>query len=80
VRCAPSGQIWIGQAPDLDKVQSRLWFTLRFGNSPHRSLQEAWVAHGADGFAFEILERLKDEEVPSVRQALPEGAIDTLAE
>ena len=53
VRGAPSGQIWIGQAPDLDTVQNRLWFTLRFGSSPHRSLQGAWTTHGADGFAFE---------------------------
>jgi len=27
----------------------------------NRALQSAWNAHGADSFAFEILERLPDE-------------------
>jgi hypothetical protein len=69
VRCGLSGQIWVGQAPNLDTVQNRLWFTLRSGNNPHGSLQSAWTAHGAESFAFEPLERLQDEELSYVREA-----------
>lgn len=70
VRCVPTGATWVGQSPDLSKIQNRLWFTLRLGNSTHRSLQEAWRAEGADAFTFEILERLEDEEIDYVRARL----------
>jgi hypothetical protein len=63
VRCLPSGQVWVGRAPDLSTIQNRLWFTLRHGGSRHRDLQAAWTLHGADAFAFEIVERLSDEDM-----------------
>ncbi len=69
VRCAPSGQLWVGQAPNVDTVQNRLWFSLRTGGDPHRDVQLAWTTHGPDSFTFEALERLADEELPYVRQA-----------
>lgn len=70
VRCVSTGATWVGQSPDLSKIQNRLWFTLRLGNSTHRSLQDAWRAEGADAFTFEILERLEDEEIDYVRARL----------
>ncbi|WP_068086661.1 GIY-YIG nuclease family protein [Novosphingobium rosa] len=63
LRCAPTGEIWIGRAPDLGTIQNRLWFTLRQGGNPHRSLQEAWNRHGAEAFAFEVVERIKEEDL-----------------
>jgi hypothetical protein len=62
IRCTATRQTWVGQTPNLDTVQTRIWFTLRLGNSPHRLLQSAWTAHGADSFTFEALERMDDEE------------------
>ena len=70
VRCAPTGAVWVGQAPDLSTIQTRLWFTLRLGNDPHRSLQDAWLAHGAEAFTFEILERLEEEDINYIRERL----------
>ena len=70
VRCAPSGQAWIGQALNLDTIQNRIWFSLRVGSHSNRELQSAWVAHGADAFSFEPLETLKDEELAYVRDTL----------
>jgi hypothetical protein len=70
VRCAASGQVWVGQTPNLDTIQNRIWFSLRVGNSPHRDLQKAWSADGGDHFTFEALERLDDEESPYIRDAL----------
>lgn len=69
VRCVPSGQLWVGQAPNVDTVQNRLWFSLRSGGDPHRDVQRAWTTHGPDSFTFETLERLEDEDLPYVRQA-----------
>ncbi len=70
VRCAASGQAWVGQTLNLDTVQNRIWFTLRMGSHSARDLQSAWTAHGADAFAFEPLEQLEDEESNYVRDAL----------
>lgn len=70
VRCSASGQIWVGGAPDLSTIQNRLWFTLRLGTNPHRSLQEAWGAHGGETFTFEVVEQLPDEESSALRSLL----------
>lgn len=70
IRCAASGQAWIGQTLNLDTIQNRIWFSLRVGSSSSSELQSAWTAHGADAFIFEPLEQLKDEELPYVRDRL----------
>ena len=70
VRCAVSGDVWVGQAPNLETIQNRIWFTLRQGGHPCRSLQAAWNAHGEAGLTFAECERLKDEESTYVRNAL----------
>jgi hypothetical protein len=70
VRCGATGQVWVGQSPNLDTIQNRIWFSLRLGSNSNRDLQSAWAAHGADNFTFEPLERLKDEELPYIRDAL----------
>jgi hypothetical protein len=63
IRCKATDQVWLGKAPDLATIQNRLWFTLRQGNNPHRSLQEAWTFHGAGAFAFEVVETLPEDDL-----------------
>ncbi len=70
VRCVPTGQSWAGRALNLGTVQNRLWFTLRQGGNPHRNLQAAWREHGAEGFAFEEIERLDEEDLAYVRDRI----------
>jgi hypothetical protein len=70
VRCAASGEAWVGQAPNLETIQNRIWFTLRQGGHPCRSLQAAWNTHGEAGLTFGECERLEDEETAHVRNAL----------
>lgn len=69
VRCASAGAVWVGGAPDLDKIQNRLWFQMKMGGCPHRSLQAAWNVHGAESLSFEIVERLEDETLAFARAA-----------
>ena len=66
VRCAASGQVWVGHTPTLGTVQNRLWFTLRQNKHLEATLQEAWRAHGADAFTFDVLEQVKDEDLSAV--------------
>lgn len=70
VRCAASGEAWVGQAPNLETIQNRTWFTLRQGGHPCRSLQAAWNTHGEAGLTFGECERLENEETDYVRNAL----------
>ena len=70
VRCVASGQVWVGQTLDLDKIQNRIWFMLRLGSHSSRVLQDAWTNHGADAFGFVPLEQLEDEESPYIRDGL----------
>ena len=70
VRCAASGQAWVGQAHDLETIQNRIWFALRQGNHTNGELQRAWSAHGEAGLSFDALERLKEDEPAYVRDAL----------
>jgi hypothetical protein len=69
VRCASAGAAWVGGTPDLDKIQNRIWFQLKMGGCPHRSLQAAWNVHGAESLVFEIVERLEDEDLAFARAA-----------
>ncbi len=69
VRCAPTGEQWIGWAGDLSTIRNRVWFALRLGNHGQRAMQAAWNAHGADAFDLVEVERFEDEEPDYVRDA-----------
>jgi len=70
VRCAATSETWVGQSPNLENIQNRIWFSLRQGNHTCRSLQAAWTTHGPDGLTFAECERLEEEEMAYVRDAL----------
>ncbi|MDI1262647.1 MAG: GIY-YIG nuclease family protein [bacterium] len=70
IRCAATGQAWVGQAPNLETIQNRIWFSLRQGSHTCRSLQAAWKDHGPDSLTLEECERLEDEETAYIRAAL----------
>jgi hypothetical protein len=63
VRCAPTGQDWVASAPEIDRREAGLWFTLRLGSHPNRALQAAWNAHGAAAFRWEVLESFLVEDM-----------------
>ena len=61
VRCAASGQLWLGRAADLASIRNRLWFALGLGNFHRPAMQAAWNEHGESCFSFEVVERLDTE-------------------
>jgi len=63
VRCAASGEAWVGRSRNLDQQQNGVWFGLRSGGHPNRALQAAWAAHGEAAFAFEVLEAIDDKDL-----------------
>ena len=69
VRCAPTGAVWVGGAPDVSTRQNGVWFSLRMGGHTCASLQAAWKAHGEAAFAFEVLEVLDDKTLERLGKA-----------
>jgi len=72
IRCTASGQTWVALAPDLDKRQGGLWFQLRTGGFPGKSLQQAWTTHGEAAFVFEVLEEVRDKNEQMIPLRLKE--------
>ena len=66
VRCAASGEAWVGVTPHVAQMRNRLWFALRQGGHPNPALRAAWTAHGEAAFTFEVLEDLDTEELGPV--------------
>ncbi len=62
VRCAASGEAWVGEWADVASIQNRIWFSLRQGSHPNRDLLGAWKHHGEDQFRFEVVERLDEKD------------------
>lgn len=70
IRCRATGEVWVGQALDLEKIQNRIWFMLGMGNHRNAELQRAWSVHGEVNLSLETLERIEDEELAYVRDTL----------
>ena len=69
MRCAPSGEVWVAGAPNVEPQHQRHWFGLRTGGHHNRTMQASWNAHGGEAFSFEVLERLGDEELTPLGRA-----------
>ena len=69
VRCAATGEVWVGGSRNLDAQQNSLWFGLRTGGHVNRAMQASWTAHGEGGFSFEALERIDDEDLTPLGRA-----------
>jgi hypothetical protein len=69
VRCAASGEVWVGPTLTLDTIKNRIWFGLRLGSATNKGMQRAWSDHGGDSFVFEVLERLDPDEPTFVRDS-----------
>jgi hypothetical protein len=65
VRCAPTGEIWVGSSRNLDAAKNSNWFQLRAGVGRSISLQKAWTLQGEDAFAFEVVEKF-DDDLPAL--------------
>lgn len=61
VRCAGTGDAWVGSSRDLDKICNRMWFALRSGGHPNKAMQAAWNAHGEASFACDVVEEVNDD-------------------
>lgn len=64
VRCAATGEAWIGMSRHLESQQTSLWFQLRHAGLPNAALRSAWLTCGEHAFGFEVLETVDAELTP----------------
>jgi hypothetical protein len=69
VRCAATGQTWVGGSRNLDQQRNSIWFGLKSGGYINREVQAAWREHGEAALAFEVLEVFDDEDMGPVGRA-----------
>ncbi|HEY0436706.1 MAG TPA: GIY-YIG nuclease family protein [Phenylobacterium sp.] len=69
VRCAASGEVWVGVSRNLPQQQNAIWFGLKNGGYINRAVQAAWREHGEAGLSFEVLETFDDEEMGPIGRA-----------
>jgi group I intron endonuclease len=62
IRCIPTGKVYIGSAVDIPARWRRHRHALSRGAHHSVHLQRAWQKHGADQFAFEVLEAVVDKD------------------
>src|SRR5512146_299824 len=58
LRCAATGEAWVGISKNLGQQQNGIFFSLRHGGYPNPAAQAAWNAHGAEAFSFDVLEAI----------------------
>ncbi len=82
VRCAASGEAWLGLSRNLDAQWNSISMGLRHGSYRNKALQAAWAAHGADAVALEVIEVVDTEDLsPYMREGrLKERLAHWLAE
>jgi hypothetical protein len=64
VRCAVSGEVWVGASDHLDSARNGVWFLLRNGLHHNQRLQAAWNSHGEAAFEYEVLEKFDEDVAP----------------
>ncbi|MDB5445609.1 MAG: nuclease family protein [Phenylobacterium sp.] len=72
VRCAASGEVWVGRSADLAAQQNSLDFQLRHGPN-NAAMRAAWMRHGAESFRFEPLETVPENLTPAGRSDFLKG-------
>src|SRR5262245_16500023 len=66
IRCAATGEAWVGGSRNIDAQQNSAWFSLRNGGHANKPLAAAWREHGVDAFSFEVLERIETGEMTAL--------------
>lgn len=64
VRCEAAGLLRLGASRNVDGMLKRLRFELGNGAQRDAALAQAWARHGAQGFSFEVLDRVKERADP----------------
>jgi hypothetical protein len=63
IRCAATGDTWVGASKNLEAQQRSIWFGLRLGSYLNKPMQAAWKAHGEAAMSFGVLEAIDEPDL-----------------
>ena len=63
VRCAPTGETWLGLSRNLPAQQNSIWFSLRVGSHRNKAMQAAWKEHGEAAFELSTIELVDTDDL-----------------
>lgn len=69
LRCAATGEAWVGGSRDMAASRNRHLFALKLGSHGNPAVRAVARAHGAEAFSFEPLEEYEQEDEPAYLQA-----------
>ena len=68
IRCAATGEQWVGSAPDLSTIWTRRTFALGKASRRTGRFSPPGTLHGPESFAFKILEEIDLEQLTYGRE------------
>ena len=68
IRNTRNNKVLLDAASDLRSIRNRFDFAVSTNSCVNVALQADWSAHGADAFAFEVLEELKKGETQTSKE------------
>ena len=68
IRNTRNNRVYLDAASDLRSIRNRFDFAVSTGSCVNVALQADWSAHGADAFAFEVLEEIVKGETQTAKE------------
>ena len=70
IRNKISGRVYVAGSLDVEGAMNRARFELNMHSHRNKALGQDWIAHGADQFTFEVIDRVKESEDPAFDRAV----------
>jgi len=64
IRNRISGRVYVAGSLDVEGAMNRARFELNMRSHRSKTLGQDWIAHGAEYFSFEVVDRVKEREDP----------------
>ncbi|KQW57337.1 GIY-YIG nuclease family protein [Variovorax sp. Root411] len=69
IRNGLNGRVYMAGSLDVEGAMNRARFELNMRSHRNKALGQDWIAHGADRFTFEVIDRVKESEDPAFDRA-----------
>jgi hypothetical protein len=69
IRNTLSGRTYVAGSLDVEGAMNRARFELGLRSHRNKALVRDWVAHGAEHFSFEVIDRVRERDDPAFDRA-----------
>jgi hypothetical protein len=69
IRNKLNGHVYLSGSLDVEGAMNRARFELGLRSHRNKALLRDWVAHGAEHFGFEVIDRVKERDDPAFDRA-----------